>query len=329
MELHPLSVSARVIIKQLRYLGIEVRIVMAELDKRFFVYILGRGIPPPNNMTFRWCTRQIKIDPMQVEIAKLYKLYKKKLLCLTGVRRGESAIRDARIKMSCGKDDTECGQGWYQQMKNDDIADKLAPILHWRVCGIWDWLKLFAPMERYGEWKTELLADAYGGEEAEEINARTGCVGCPLASKDTAIIGLLNIDPIKYNYLSPLLRLRNVYEELRRPYNRLRKHGEKNKDGSASKNPNRMGPLTMKARRWALYRILKIQKESSDLAAKQGLPKIDILNIHEVIRINELISKNTWPDKWDGTESTADKPFLQIYKDGSYQLSLIDEYDLR
>jgi DNA sulfur modification protein DndC len=39
-----------------------------------------------------------------------------KILMITGVRQGESAIRDDRIAMSCGKDGAECGQGWYQEV---------------------------------------------------------------------------------------------------------------------------------------------------------------------------------------------------------------------
>ena len=38
------------------------------------------------------------------------------ILMITGVREGESIIRDRRIGMSCSKDGAECGQGWYQQV---------------------------------------------------------------------------------------------------------------------------------------------------------------------------------------------------------------------
>jgi DNA sulfur modification protein DndC len=37
-----------------------------------------------------------------------------------------------------------------------------------------------------------MIADAYGGDEAEEINARTGCTGCPLASEDKALDTILS-----------------------------------------------------------------------------------------------------------------------------------------
>src|SRR5258708_32688668 len=86
------------------------------MDKRFFVYILGRGVPPPNNNTLRWCTRQIKVEPMQQEVIQAIDGLDGTVLMLTGVRQGESAIRDRRIEMSCSKDGAECGQGGYQQL---------------------------------------------------------------------------------------------------------------------------------------------------------------------------------------------------------------------
>src|SRR3569623_428650 len=70
MELTPLWLAAIDIQDELRQRGNEVRVVMAPMDKRFLVYILGRGVPPPNNNTLRWCTRQIKIEPMAEELRR-------------------------------------------------------------------------------------------------------------------------------------------------------------------------------------------------------------------------------------------------------------------
>jgi DNA sulfur modification protein DndC len=306
MELPPLAHVARQLIARMRSDGREVRIVMAPMDKRFFVYILGRGVPPPNNNTFRWCTRQIKVEPMQEEISQLVADAGGHVLMLTGVRQGESAIRDGRIAMSCGRDGAECGQGWYQQMTGDGFAT-LAPLLHWRVCNVWDWLKLFAPLPRYGGWETQLLADAYGGEEAEEVNARTGCVGCPLANQDTALDVVLQI-PL-WSHLQPLKELRPLYRELREPRNRLRQPpGEKRKDGTLISNQNRMGPLTLAARRDALARVLNIQQRCN---ADPSRPQVDILNQAEAARINELIADGTFPNKWTGEEPLATEPFTE------------------
>src|SRR3546814_4259189 len=63
------------------------------------------------------------------------------VLMITGVRQGESAVRDRRIEMSCSRDGAECGQGWYQQVLPQAAGIRgriatLAPILHWRVCNV-------------------------------------------------------------------------------------------------------------------------------------------------------------------------------------------------
>lgn len=307
MELPPLAHTAQSLLKRLRAEGVEGRTVMAPMDKRYFVYLLGRGVPPPNNNTFRWCTRQIKVDPMETEINRVVAGAGGNVLMLTGVRQGESAIRDGRITMSCSKDGAECGQGWYQQMTGEGFAT-LAPILHWRVCNVWDWLKIYAPLQQYGAWPTAMLADAYGGEEAEEVNARTGCVGCPLANQDTALDQVLKLD--HWDHLRPLTELRPLYRELRLPKNRLRQPGgETRKDGTMVRNQHRMGPLTLNAREMALAKVLDIQARCN---ANPDRPEVDILNVIEVERIRELIDARTFPQKWSGDEPIADEPFAEM-----------------
>jgi DNA sulfur modification protein DndC len=242
---------------------------------------------------------------------------------ITGVRQGESAMRDQRIAMSCGKDGAECGQGWYQQVLPQARGIRgriatLAPILHWRVCNVWDWLRIYAPLAEYGGWATAAIADAYGGDEAVETNARTGCCGCPLASQELALETVL-ASP-QWGYLAPLRGLKPLWRELREPRWRLRKAGiERLKDGSVAANPQRMGPLTFDARRMALDRVLSIQADCNAAARETGRPAIDILNGEEEARIRELIDAETWPQGWDGDEPVADTPMDSVFADGSVQ----------
>jgi DNA sulfur modification protein DndC len=229
-------------------------------------------------------------------------------------------IRDGRIAMSCGRDGAECGQGWYQEMRGEHLAT-LAPILHWRVCHVWDWLMAFAPQEEYCGLPTQIIADAYGGDEAAEINARTGCIQCPLAHADTALDCVLRLS--QWGYLAPLKELRPLYRWLREPQNRLRKRGgECRKDGTLVRNQYRMGPLTMEARRTALLKVLDVQDRINSEARRMGRPEIDLLNEEEILRIIELINAKTWPNKWDGTEPRGDKPFEEVLPDGSTQMMM-------
>lgn len=325
-ELPPLALAAARIMDELAERGIEFRVVRAPLDKRFMVYILGRGVPPPNNNTLRWCTRQIKVDPMAAEIERVLGDGSTALV-ITGVRQGESAIRDRRIEMSCGKDGAECGQGWYQQTLPEAKGVRgriatLAPLLHWRVCHVWEWLRNWAPAEEYGGWSTRMIADAYGGDEAEEVNARTGCVGCPLAQEEKALESILVMP--RWSHLSPLRELKPIYRWLREPAQRLRKSGvERLKNGSIGKNPQRMGPLTFEARLEALDLILDIQRAVN---VGGGTADYSLIDSEEEDRIRKLIAAETWPDGWDGTEPTADTWLpVTIYSDGIVQPSLFLE----
>ncbi|MFC4158261.1 phosphoadenosine phosphosulfate reductase domain-containing protein [Chitinimonas lacunae] len=323
LELAPLAIAAAQIIDELVERGIQVEVVRAPMDKRFLVYILGRGVPPPNNNTLRWCTRQIKIDPMEQALRDRLDELDGQILMITGVRQGESAIRDRRIEMSCGKDGAECGQGWYQQVLPNAQGLRgriatLAPLLHWRVCHVWQWLRHWAPTPEFGDWSTATVADAYGGDEAEEINARTGCTGCPLAQEDKALDAIL-ANPL-WAYLTPLKGLRPLWRELREPQHRLRKAGaERLKDGSIAANPQRMGPLTFEARLMGLDRVLAIQAECNTAAQVLRRPLIDLLNPEEEARIRELIAAETWPQGWGGDEPLATVPLDIVYQNGAVQ----------
>lgn len=238
---------------------------------------------------------------------------------ITGVRQGESAVRDGRIEMSCSKDGAECGQGWYQQALPESKGVRgriatLAPILHWRVCIVWDWLKVYAPQPEFGGWPVRILADAYGGDDAEEINARTGCIGCPLAVKDTALDYLVGTK--EWAHLAALKELKPLYRWMREPAQRLRKAGaETLKDGTLAKNPQRMGPLTLAAREEALTKILDIQVRA----------RVDLINDEEEARIRQLIASRTFPEKWDGTEPNAAVWLDRVNQDGSVEPILFRE----
>jgi len=320
MELPPLQVAAFGILKALEERGIRTQVVSPPLDDRFFVYILGRGVPPPKH-NFRWCTPQLKIEPMLAALREARDRTGEKMLMLTGVRVGESAARDARIALACGRDGAECGQGWYQQSTPESVADTLAPLLHWRVCHVWDWLTFDAP--GFG-FPTAPIAEVYGGDEAEEINARTGCIQCPLASRDTALDYLLTTEA--WAYLAPLKALRPLYEALRLPKYRLRKDGsERRKDGSVPKNLMRMGPLTMDARRWALGQVMGMQDRINAAAARTDRPHVDLINAEEFGRIRELIAAETWPDGWSGDEMRADLLVPEVHAGGAVQALLLDD----
>jgi len=333
LELPPLQASAFAALRQFEQYGMQTQVVTPALDDRYFVYMLGRGVPPPKNR-FRWCTPQLKVEPMERAVEALsvrlglgemlwsekkrravyHALGEEKALMLTGVRVGESAARDQRIALSCTKDGAECGQGYFQYSVAG-LYDTLAPIEMWRVCHVWDWLFFHAPECGF---QTQMIAEVYGGDEAEERNARTGCMECNLASKDIALDNLLLLP--QWCYLLPAKRLKLLYQWLKLPQNRLRKDGtDRRADGELAANPMRMGPLTIEARKHGLQEVLAIQDEINQVAEREDRPYIDLINKEEHARILELIENNTWPQGWMGTEQHGDVLVDQVIADGVVQ----------
>ena len=287
MELPPLQQAALRILDGLSAQGYSTQVVLPRMDDRFYVYMLGRGVPAPSN-TFRWCTPQLKIEPMHAALAELRQQTGEKLLMLTGVRLGESAARDQRIAVSCSKDSGECGQGWFQVATPEAVADTLAPLLHWRLCHVFDWL--YFENDKHG-LDTTGIAAVYGEDEI-----RTGCVACNLASRDNALERLLCQE--EWAHLRPLLELRELYAELKMAKYRKRKsEPELRQDGTFARNVQRLGPLIMDARLYGLQRVLDIQARA----------RVDLINAEEEQRIHELIAANTWPNKWTGNEVDGDE----------------------
>lgn len=319
MELPPLQAAARIMMQLLRDMGIDVVEVCAPMDERFFVYMLGRGVPPPSN-TFRWCTPQIKVEPMTAAIRSRVGQLEGRVLTLTGVRRGESKVRDDRINLSCSRNGAECGQGWLQTDLPGDLTDTFAPIDHWTLCNVWDWLKVFAPWAEFGAWPTPMIADGYG--EMEDM--RTGCVGCNLISHDGALAAVLKLDG--WTHLSPLLGLKILYQELRKPrYRKRQPGGQRRKDGTLQSNQQRMGPLTFAARLMALDRVLGIQEQVNEMAAARERPGIILIDRDEEARIRELIAAETWPQGWTGAEPNADVWLDRFHNDGTVEPVLFRE----
>ena len=91
-------------------------------------------------------------------------------------------------------------------------------------------------------------------------------------------------------HLSPLLEIKPLFRELKKPKWRIRKAApERTKAGAYAKNGQRMGPLTMEGRAYGLERVLDIQKRAN----------VDLINSEEEARIRELWALNTWPTGWD------------------------------
>lgn len=293
-EYPPLHATAMQLLDAMRRDGFATHVVLPELDSRFYVYMLGYGVPPPSNR-FRWCTDKLKIQPMTARLEEIRGKVGEKFLLINGVRIGESAKRDQRIAVSCNKDSGECGQGWFEAQPPASVGDTLAPLLHWRTCHVFDWL--YFNEKRHGYPEVVGIADVYG-----DSDVRTGCIGCPLASRDNALENL--IERPSWSHLAPLLELRPIFREMKAARWRKRKaEPEQRKDGGWSKNGQRKGPLTMEARAYWLEKVLDIQQRA----------RVDLINDAEEARIREMWELDMWPERWSADDIAADLPIDRIF----------------
>ncbi len=305
-EYPPLHATAMKVLAALERNGIETHVVTPPLDKRFYVYMLGYGVPPPG-ATFRWCTGALKIAPMTAWLDEIRRRNGEKFLLLNGVRMGESAARDQRIALSCSKNTGECGQGWFQSQPPAAAGDTLAPLLHWRLCHVYDWL--YFEEYRHGYPEVAGIADVYGDDDV-----RTGCIACPVASRDVALERLSAVPA--WDHLRPLLELRDIFNDMRRAKWRKRKADlETDAAGQPVRNIQRKGPLTMEARAYWLDRVLDIQRRVNEAAA--GRTGVDLINAEEEARIREMWALDMWPRKWSADDINADVPLDRIMLAGS------------
>lgn len=204
-------------------------------EESFWVNLIGKGYPPPHNR-FRWCTKRLKVQPMD----RLVRSLEGRAVIVTGVRFGESDVRDARMLLSCSRGG-ECGQGvWFEESRRLG-AGYLAPIAFWRECQVWDFVNFVAPSLGY---PTEALEEIYGGRDT-----RFGCWICTVVRQDKAMEKVVSTPQGSRYY--PLAEFRSWLKEFasRRENRVLRPNGVP-------------GRLSLGARKRILERLMKVQAET-------------------------------------------------------------------
>lgn len=302
-EFPDLEANAQAMMSALADAGWEVKTVTPAPEDRFYVKVLGRGVPPVHpGMKGRWCTRALKADPMK-EAMEAYREPGGKVLVLTGVRTGESASRDDKLEaskarslpvISC-REGGECGLGIWLDEKISDLYDSVNVLSHWTECKVFDWLQGFDRRYAHGlEKYTRRVYAIYKPAELSQLvldNLRFGCVGCPAVHRDKTLGRYARTDA---SY-GPLRQLYAVWREMRKPWHRKYKV----KDGK-----KKYGPLTVEARRYFLGIVLGIQRESGRRLVTEA----------DLELIQAMHAANVWPRGWTGGEPTGEKRQLELYE---------------
>ncbi len=271
----------------LRSFGWDCGVVRPEVHERLYTQILGRGLPPihPGIRRMRWCTRSTKIDPMARWKGGVTEDGAAPL-SVTGLRLGESAMRDGKLKKSFCAAGGECGIP-------DPGEGRYSPLLNWKLCHVVDWLSgnvgkaVRDAMEDVFEVTRKLvaiygIATATNLFEEEEIisTARFGCIGCPaIGAEANAPLSVKR----RNGFQSPLNELYDVWFEARQPQNRL-VWNEGGKSG--------MGALKMETRKRLFSRVMDIQQRAG----------VVLITPEDEAYIRQCWADKTYPRYWSAAD---------------------------
>ncbi len=198
-------------------LPIETHKVKPEPKNSFWVNLIGRGYPSPNQ-TFRWCTDRLKIEPANSFIMNKVSTFGEVIMVL-GVREDESVSRGNSIR-----EHTIEGKRF---MRHTTLANAYvyAPIRSFSLDDVWNYL-LNSPSP-WGDDNYELhrlYQDSSSGECPLVIdknikesagscgNSRFGCWVCTVVTEDKALTGFIQSG---HDWMKPLLDFRNWLTTIR------------------------------------------------------------------------------------------------------------------
>lgn len=245
------------------------KIVIPELNDRYFVKVIGRGYPPPTNI-FRWCTDRLRIKPINSILNK-----ESNAKILLGIRGGECQQRDRTISKHVTSSD------YYLKQGTSTTSLIFSPIIKHDLEEVWNTLR-YCELPKSISFKTirEIYQDAesecpvYRETKGQSCGSnRFGCWTCTVVRKDKSISSLIDNG---YSELEELHVFRNWLSKFRDDINyrcNIRRNGQKG-----------LGPITLEGRQIILDKLLDVQKKSG----------LKLITESELERINELwkIDKN-------------------------------------
>jgi len=278
-------------------LPITAEILTPIIDETFWVNLIGRGYPAPQQM-FRWCTNRLKIKTstrfIQDKISKTGEV-----IIVLGTRKQESDARAAVMKKLEIKDNI------LSRSNQFSAAYAYSPIRDWSLWDVWQYLiqvdnpwggdnQELAQMYRNAEGECPFVVD---DKSPPCGSSRFGCWVCTLVEADKSVESLIEKGE---TWLQPLLDFRNklywttdpAVKEKVREY-KLRRGVvlfKKNYEGEIIR-----GPYKFEFRKKLLEDLLITQKKVRELGPD---PDIELISKDELQRIRQIwrTEEGDWQD---------------------------------
>lgn len=192
--------------------------VHPDYDNTYWTNIIGKGLPTPTSIRFRWCTERLKIKPSNKFIEDKVK-ENGEVVVLLGVRKAESIARGIRIK------NREI-EG-YLLTPHVTLANTYVynPIVELTTDDVWEILLSNNGVTPWGSNNNDLFS-LYMGADGGECpftttndkdtpscgNSRFGCWVCTVVNKDKSLTGFIENGE---DWLKPLLEFRDWIVSIR------------------------------------------------------------------------------------------------------------------
>ena len=268
-------------------LPIFVKKTTPKLEETFWINVIGKGYPVPNN-SFRWCTDKLKIRPTS---SFLHEQIDEKgdAIVLLGTRYKESASRERSMRKHEVKN---------QRLSPHNVSANTmtyAPIKELFLEEVWYLINAFP--SPWG-FDNSILFKIYSDASADDYEcptvvttkehkscgqSRFGCWTCTVVKKDKSMTSLINNGK---TWLYPLLNFRNDLQNERNiSENRL----DKRRNGQNAVNEEGMnqGSYSPEYRYSVLKRLLEAQKE-----VQKEKPNLNLITHQELIAIQVLWNRD-------------------------------------
>jgi DNA sulfur modification protein DndC len=268
-------------------LPIKVQKTIPRLEDSFWVNIVGRGYPVPNN-AFRWCTDKMKIKPTSRFITEQV-AENGEAIILIGTRSAESQQRAKSIKKHAirGKRLTK-----HPHHHNTFVYAPIKDLMLEEV-----WYIINAMSSPWGADNTELF-QIYADASADDYEcptmvsdkahtscgqSRFGCWTCTVVKEDKSMSALVDKGQ---DWLKPLLDLRQSMLDKRNVHeNRLptRRNGQR----AVTEDGHNQGNYTEQYRHDLLKEILHAQKQ-----VQEYKPSLDLITNQELVAIQVIWNRD-------------------------------------
>jgi len=237
-------------------LPIIVQQTIPAIEDSFWVNLIGKGYPAPNNV-FRWCTERLKINPTTKFITEKISEHGEAILLL-GTRSDESANRAKNLKK--------------REVKGERLRKHILPnayvyaaIANVKTDDLWQYLaQVKNPWGSSNKELITLYKNANSGDCPLIIdkdipscgNSRFGCWVCTVVKRDKSMEALIENGE---EWMEPLMELRDdlmVSRDSEKHRSNTRRNGQT--------GPGIMGPYLPWYRAQFLEKLLKAQKEIQD-----------------------------------------------------------------